>query len=815
MHRTITLLVLLGLGVGICISHAAAAVEPPKSKDTLVPAAKPESDAGAKDPADFPRPQGLVRRTYSQAAGKLRDEEIATYHAKGEMDETAAQYLERLQATGWKKGSDSVSGSGTTRVRMIEWTLPGKEAEVRFYAVKGSGSNVRVRIFTYKTTPPQAAITTAATTPTTAKTGAGTPPPLSPEVTVPNLVGKPVAEADSLLKDVGLKAKVNPGKTMTDLKTPGVVAEQSPLPEQKVKRGSTVTLTPWGSLIAVSDVVGVPLDTAQKILGARQLHSQVGPAKQDLVGVGGKAQNGLVAEQHPAAGQAVALDSTVTLVPWVSRVIVPDVTGLPLAQAASQLGAHQLKYKTGSAKQDNVPPGGSPKNGLVAEQNPDAGKTVALDSTVTLTPWISRVRVPDFRDQPLAQAESQLTALQLKFELGHVMVSPAGTTPQDGLVGKQSPRHGEWLNVGATVTLNPWASPAEVPNVIGETLAHAESLLAARGLQYEVGPAKPDAGASGPSSKDGVVAEQHPAARLTVNRGSVVTLIPWATGVHLGHMEGMPLVQAENLLTARGLQAKVAPGKVIPANLSNSEDGNVAEQNPHYGETVAAGSTVILTPWIAHVAVPDVTGQTLAQAENLLSAQQFQYQVGSTKPDTGTTGPSPKDGLVAEQHPAARQVVAKGSSVTLTPWGTAAHLDRVTGMPLAQAENLLTSRGFKYQVAPGKPIPPSQPGAEAGRVAEQDPNPTPGLKVAQGSTVVLTPWVVPVIVPDLKTWPLEQAKNALTGRGLQLRLGAEIPNQVSARDGLVGLQSPAADQAVAPGSVVTLQVYHGAARANP
>ncbi len=149
MQRTIASIALLVFSLGLSLNISG--VEATKGKDTLVPAAKPASDAGAKDPADFPRPPGLVRLTYSQAPGKLRDEEIATYHAPAGMDEVAGTYLARLQTANWKKGSDAVSGTDIHRVRIIEWTMPGKEAEVRFYALKGSGSDVRVRTFTYKT----------------------------------------------------------------------------------------------------------------------------------------------------------------------------------------------------------------------------------------------------------------------------------------------------------------------------------------------------------------------------------------------------------------------------------------------------------------------------------------------------------------------------------------------------------------------------------------------------------------------------------------------------------------------------------------
>lgn len=167
-------------GLLLALTLSAPGAEPAaaaQGRNTLAPKAKPPADAGAKDPADFPRAPGLVRTTYSQAAGKLREEEIATYHAEAGLDEVAAQYLERLQAAQWKKGSDTTSGTDIHRVRIIEWTTPAKDAEVRFYALKGSGSDLRVRVFTYPAKlaarpDTTAAVSTAPKSPATANRGA-------------------------------------------------------------------------------------------------------------------------------------------------------------------------------------------------------------------------------------------------------------------------------------------------------------------------------------------------------------------------------------------------------------------------------------------------------------------------------------------------------------------------------------------------------------------------------------------------------------------------------------------------------------------
>src|SRR4051812_17533983 len=126
MHRTFIPLALLV--AGFAISPPVSGAEAPKGKGSVPPAMKPESDAGAKDPADFPRPAGLVRRSYSQTPGAMRLEEVATYHAKTEFDATVTLYRD-LAAAGWKQQAQSPSGTGLNRVQIIDWNKPAKEAE--------------------------------------------------------------------------------------------------------------------------------------------------------------------------------------------------------------------------------------------------------------------------------------------------------------------------------------------------------------------------------------------------------------------------------------------------------------------------------------------------------------------------------------------------------------------------------------------------------------------------------------------------------------------------------------------------------------
>ncbi len=129
---------------------------------TGAPSVGPAGDAGAQDPTGFPRAAGLVRRSYSARETAARTEQIATYHTPAALAETSSRYQELAQTDGWNRGASSDSGSGFNLVRIIDWTKSGKEAEVRFYAVKSGGTDLWVRLFTYKAGPAGKPVMTAA-----------------------------------------------------------------------------------------------------------------------------------------------------------------------------------------------------------------------------------------------------------------------------------------------------------------------------------------------------------------------------------------------------------------------------------------------------------------------------------------------------------------------------------------------------------------------------------------------------------------------------------------------------------------------------
>ena len=128
---------------------------------------------------------------------------------------------------------------------------------------------------------------------------------------------------------------------------------------------------------------------------------------------------------------------------------------------------------------------------------------------------------------------------------------------------------------------------------------------------------------------------------------------------------------------------------------------------------------------------------------------------------------------------------------------------RVLGMPAAQAEQSLTSQGFKVQIG-GEEADPEVP---AGAVLWQDP--PPDLVVPEGTTVTLTRSAgpSPTLVPDLTDFDLEAAIRILIAAGLKVGGVDTVPGGPDP-DVIVGTR-PGAGAPKSPGSTIDLIVSQG------
>ena len=215
---------------------------------------------------------------------------------------------------------------------------------------------------------------------------------------------------------------------------------------------------------------------------------------------------------------------------------------------------------------------------------------------------------------------------------------PNGAQPV-GIVFEQSPAEGTGLERGGMVTIlvSTGKKTVTVPDVVGEQLTQAVATLTKAGLVAK--------SVGVPSDKpSGTVTAQDPAAGTSLVENATVR-INYSTGpkpVAVPAVVGLDYTAAAQQLQAAGFAvARTAVDSTQPANV-------VVSQVPSGSSTAAKGSTVNLsvsngpqtTP------LPDVTGQTEANAQASLTAAGFAVTVTPQDTDIPTY-----DGIVISQDP--------------------------------------------------------------------------------------------------------------------------------------------------------------------
>ncbi|MBM7173339.1 PASTA domain-containing protein, partial [Streptomyces sp. G44] len=193
-------------------------------------------------------------------------------------------------------------------------------------------------------------------------------------------------------------------------------------------------------------------------------------------------KRGTVMGTDPAAGERIRQNDQVTLT--VSRgpekVKVPDVKGIPLAEAKKELKnsglAPGMVTKAFSSTVDK---------GSVIGTDPRAGFTRKADSAVALVVSKGReVKVPDVVGDSQADAVADLKDAGLKVRIASGRVH---SDEDKGAVSKQNPVEGESLAEGDTVALTISKGPpmAEVPDVTGMSVDDAVAELESKGFEVE------------------------------------------------------------------------------------------------------------------------------------------------------------------------------------------------------------------------------------------------------------------------------------------------------------------------------------------
>ncbi|MDX6199222.1 MAG: eukaryotic-like serine/threonine-protein kinase [Actinomycetota bacterium] len=246
------------------------------------------------------------------------------------------------------------------------------------------------------------------------------------------------AAAQQKLASDGLKTKVGPAE-FSDTVAKGLVLRQDPGPNHRVRKHGTVTLflSKGADLRAVPNVVGSTVAIAVANLKSAGLVSG------DEIDRFSSAAKGLVIATDPPVGTKLRPNSVVKLV--VSKgpelIPVPDVQGMPEAQAKDTVNKAGFTYTTVQVFSDTVPAG------VVADQSPSSG-TAPRNSSIALQ--ISKgpelVVVPNVTGKKRDDAVQQIEALGLQAQV----LTPFGGGNK---VHAQSPAPGSQVKKGSVVRL--------------------------------------------------------------------------------------------------------------------------------------------------------------------------------------------------------------------------------------------------------------------------------------------------------------------------------------------------------------------------
>ncbi len=341
-------------------------------------------------------------------------------------------------------------------------------------------------------------------------------------------------------------------------------------------------------------------------------------------------------------------------------VVVPDVVGKQAEVASLAITEGGL-----SVVAIAVPLRPGVSAGQVVEQKPTGGSEADAGSTVELTVAIpSDVTVPDVQYKPLAVAQQILSEVGLGGDQKDSV--PEGDGVAAGGVSRQNPAAGQQVPQGSIVELTVAVALVVVPEVVGKRAEIAKQEFAGLGLSVveKATPLRPGLAA-------GQVAAQNPRGGSKVDARQPVELtVAAASIVTVPDVQFKPLRVAIQSLREVGIDGRqkdtVPEGRGFAA-------GVVSKQDPAAGQQVPQGSSVALTVAEPLVIVPNLKGQSIAEASRLLRGANLEVKVVTIKAKAKVTGPFsivlPKMGIVHQQQPAAKKRVPSGSIVRVTVFG--------------------------------------------------------------------------------------------------------------------------------------------------
>jgi serine/threonine-protein kinase len=268
-------------------------------------------------------------------------------------------------------------------------------------------------------------------------------------VTIPNLAGQPVTQAENTLHAAGLKTKVQSDPTS---QTPNTnVVRTIPGKNTKVQKGNTVTLVTGsqGPKVKIPSLVNQSVVAATATLVGDGLQAKVVPA-------GFCTEQNIVCSQSPPAGQLLLPGKTVTLFTAATPVTTTTLATTPVPNVATfttPQACNAIVHAGFVCGNISMVSSSQPINTVVST-NPAQGMLEPAGTSINLieSSGPSTVVVPNVVGQPYSQATSSLQSSNLTVATtcsGGTGTTPAATDPVTG----QSTPGGNTVNTGSQVTL--------------------------------------------------------------------------------------------------------------------------------------------------------------------------------------------------------------------------------------------------------------------------------------------------------------------------------------------------------------------------
>lgn len=550
---------------------------------------------------------------------------------------------------------------------------------------------------------------------------------------VPDIRGRTAGAAQVLLRQADLAAADPPYTTQASSGTPGTVVSQNPAPGATAAIGSQVTLTlAAGWMVNVPDLSGkTPTDAGTSLAAAAaSLLAQLGlPSQPPGLAIGSVTRQtstaplGTVVSQSPAAGSPTPLYGSIALVLAAAPTsVVPDVRGTAQADAIALLAAAGFTLGSLTTRMSAQPVS------TVLDQAPPPGVTEPTGSAVSLV-----VASPVMVEVPLLAGLALDGAQEGAAARGFTLAAPVteASTATPGTVIAQAPAAYATAPTGSAITIT---LASGVPSLLGLTVAAAQQALS--GMDLALGQQSNQASTSTP----GTIIGQNPVAGTAAAAGTAVSVVvATVPTVAVPNLAGDDQPTAQQQCAALGLVLSVGSQQVV----AGTAPGKVTSQNPTAGTGVPVGTTITVTLSAAPptVVVPNVIGQTLAQATGALSAAKLSVTQGPTVPTTTVSL-----GIVMGQSPAAASPVAAGSTVTVNlsaqPQGMGVPVPEIRNQPLTTAEATIRAAGLNLSVT----ATVTRPGVIELTVITQEP--APPTLVPPGTTISVTVARPPIILPS-------------------------------------------------------------------